>query len=313
MWVTLKTAEPALQAEMTVGYEVCANCHRSEAGVWKSTWHNTSFRTLHRAEEAKEIASRLGLNSIKYSERCIKCHYTPIELSGQQSVNAAVSCECCHGAAKSWYMNHFPPQGTSQTETPEARSDRIVRNVYNGMRNRHNTYSMSRKCMRCHNIADEELVNIGGHSSGTQEFEMVSWSQGLMRHRFVSGGGQNAPNSNERLSIMFVSGIIADLEFSLRATANATQNAKFGKDSALRAHRALKRLRAIQSRVDLPVLEDILQLISAKELKLNNKSQLVSAADEIQILGVRFGAMTTGEQLNNIQEFVPKAEQWRWE
>ena len=310
--ISQATADPTLDPEQTVGFQACLKCHAAEVGVWSQTWHQTSIKELHRSDEAKSIAQKLNLKSIKYSERCIKCHYTPVVEAGTVSISAAVSCECCHGAAGKWWNNHFPAQESVATETPEQRADRIVANLKNGMRNRHNTFTMARICMRCHNVTDEQLVNVGGHNLGGINFELVSWSQGLMRHRFISGGGdRNAPNPKERLAMMFVSGMIADLEFSLRATANATINAEFGRQVAKRAATAAKRIASVEEKTQLPILREILNEYQNVQLKTNNNGPLMAAAEKIRELGVRFGAEHDGsELLPALAEYLPRPKQW---
>ena len=314
MRISQTTADPMLDPRKTVGFQTCLKCHAAEAAVWSTTWHQTSINTMHRSTASKQIASKLGLQSIKYSDRCIQCHYTPTMNGGEKVIAAAVSCECCHGAGSDWVQTHFPPKANIGKETAEQKATRVARNLKNGMRNRHNTFTMARICMRCHNVADEELVNVGGHSIGNAGFEMVSYSQGLMRHRFVSGGGKsNAPNSPERLNMIYVSGMIADLEFSLRATANATSSKSFGKQVATRAAKAAQRLKSVNQKVPLPILKQILGEYAAVQLKANNASALNAAAEKIRELGVRFGAKHDGSELAAIQQFVPRPGQWMFE
>lgn len=314
MSMSQTTAKPDLDPTQTVGYQTCLKCHTAEVAVWSSTWHQTSIDSMHRSPEAKQTASRLGLKSIKQSERCVKCHYTPTQSGDSVTVSAAVSCECCHGAGKDWVQTHYPPKERIGSETPDEKAKRVSQNLQNGMRNRHNTFTMARICMRCHNVADEELVNVGGHSVGGATFEMVSWSQGLMRHRFVSGKGQNnAPNSPERLRLIFVSGMIADLEFSLRATANATSAESFGKQVARRASTAAKRLASVYKKTKTPILKQILDVYSSVQLKVNNRDQLTDAAEQIRKLGVKFGAETSGANLKSVGPFVPKPASWIFE
>ena len=101
------------------------------------------------------------------------------------------------------------------------------------MRNPINVYMLAQSCYRCHTVPDERLVNVGGHNVGSMDFEIVAWSQGTVRHNFLRSDGQsNEPSSPERLRQMFVAGMIADLEFSVRATAAATEKATFGVNAA---------------------------------------------------------------------------------
>ncbi|MGI9456169.1 MAG: multiheme c-type cytochrome, partial [Aeoliella sp.] len=59
-----------------VGDDTCAKCHESELKQWRQTPHYRTFDTLHRTPEAKAIADRMGLRSIKRNDTCVTCHYT---------------------------------------------------------------------------------------------------------------------------------------------------------------------------------------------------------------------------------------------
>jgi hypothetical protein len=133
-----------------------------------------------------------------------------------------------------------------------------------------------------------------------------------VRHNFVRSNGQtNAPSAKERTRVMFLSGMIADLEFSLRATAEATVKETYGLTSAGRAARAAKRLAAAQSKVHQPILDEVLKAFEGIELKLNNRQQLSAAADAIAELGIRFAATVDGTKLEAIDPFLPRADQWK--
>jgi hypothetical protein len=71
----LEAAKPAAPYRV-LGSEACVKCHAAENQVWKKTPHTTTLDQLHRLPEAKAIASKLGLKSIKKSGRCVACHYT---------------------------------------------------------------------------------------------------------------------------------------------------------------------------------------------------------------------------------------------
>ena len=58
------------------------------------------------------------------------------------------------------------------------------------MRNPVNVYLLAQSCYRCHTVPDERLVNVGGHHAGSLDFELVSWSQGTVRHNFVRTDGK---------------------------------------------------------------------------------------------------------------------------
>jgi len=155
-------------------------------------------------------------------------------------------------------------------------------------------------------------VNVGGHNPGSLDFELVSWSQGLVRHNFFrTDGKQNSENSPERLRVMFIAGMIADLEFSMRATAAATEKATFGITSAKRTARAAARLKSAQSKMNQPLLDEVLTIFSSVKLKLNNHEQLTDAADQIHRLGLRFAATVPGEELSAINDFIPPKDKWK--
>jgi hypothetical protein len=309
---TLGMAVPT-DPHLVVGNQACVKCHAAEIHVWRTTPHATTFDTLHRRPEAKQIADKLGLNSIKHSGRCVACHYTTQSadpVSPHADVIAGVSCESCHGAAKHWLDLHHDYGGeqvTRATESPAHRAERIARSIQAGMRNPANVYLVAQSCLRCHTTADEELVNVGGHSAGSLDFEFVSWSQGTIRHNFVSSDGKtNQTRSQPQLRVMFVAGMIAELEAALRATAEATERATFGVTVARRADRAIKRLQSVDAKVDDPTLKAILSVAATAELRLNNQQPLQQAADRIATLGYRFAAEADGDKFAALDPFIPK-------
>jgi len=300
-----------------IGSQTCIKCHEGEVVVWKSTPHHRTFDELHRRPKAKEIAAKLGIRSIKHDGRCVDCHYTQQVDASTGNVHAieGVSCESCHGAAKNYLDVHHNYGGehvTRAMESPQHRTERLRRSVALGMRNPVNVYLVAQSCLRCHTTADEELVNVGGHSAGSLEFEFVSWSQGTIRHNFVrTDGKQNAPSSLGRLRLMFVSGMIAELEAGLRATSIATQKATYGITAAQRTARAAKRLTSVSQKISSPLLDDILGVFGRVKLKLNNRDELTRAADAIATLGFRFASETDPRALAGIDAYIPPSDRWK--
>jgi hypothetical protein len=300
-----------------VGDAACVKCHAAEVKSHQSTPHVRTFDELHRRPEAASIAAKLNLQSIKHDGRCVSCHYTQqLDIdSGKPHVIAGVSCESCHGAAKSWLELHADyggPQVTRLTETPVHREVRIKRSIAMGMRNPANVFLVAQSCYRCHTTADEQLVNVGGHSVGSLEFEFVSWSQGTQRHNFVrTDGKSNAQNTPERLRVMFVAGMIAELEATLRATALATEKATFGLNAAQRAARAAARLKSVQQKVGIPEVEQSLATFGTVTLKLNQRVELAAAADEIARFGYEFAEKNDGTALAALDPFIPEPTRWK--
>src|SRR5262245_58688470 len=257
-----------------VGSDQCAKCHEKEVQQWMRTPHFLTFDTLHRRPEAKEIADRLGLGSIKRNDTCVRCHYTQQDQDGRARVVAGVSCELCHGAAKDWIAIHNDyggPNATKASESAEHRLERLKASIAAGMNNPHNVYLVARQCYDCHTVPDESLVNVGHHFAASQDFELVAWSQGIMRHNFLrTGGAANGALSPAELRVLYVVGVLADLEYSLRAVAKATEKAKFGVTSAQRAARMKQRLHEIQRLVDDPLLAPAIDAVSKVELRLGN-------------------------------------------
>ncbi len=305
----------AIDPHKVLGAQSCEKCHSNEVNVWKQTPHNKTFLTLHRKKEAQQIASKLGIQSFKTDSNCIQCHYTMQDVNGALEAIAGVSCESCHGGAKDWLQLHndYGPGSTRETETVAHRRQRLTTSIKAGMRNPVNVYLVAQSCYRCHTVPDEKLVNVGGHSAGSLDFELVSWSQGSVRHRFLDGNnsGSNDPAPIERQRLLFVAGMIADLEQSLRATSKATEKATFAITSAQRASRAAKRLEAAQAKINNAVVGEVLSVYKSVKLKINNEQQLSQAADQINKLGLKFAATTKAESLVAIDEYIPPKESWK--
>lgn len=147
--------------------------------MWKNTPPATTFDQLHRRPEAKSIAKKLELNLIKHSGRCVACHSTQ-----QTSVSGNIHTIARVMVILSWcrkrlagYSRGLRQRGDhSPYRIPAHRQQRIGHSVAAGMRNPTNVYSIPQSCRRCHTTADEELVNVGGHSADSLDFEFVFWS-----------------------------------------------------------------------------------------------------------------------------------------
>jgi hypothetical protein len=298
-----------------VGADQCAKCHEKEVQQWMQTPHFATFETLHRMPAAKTIADRLGLGSIKRNETCVQCHYTQQEQNGRMRIVAGVSCESCHGAAKDWVAIHADyggPNVTKASESAEHRRQRLGASIAAGMNNPHNVYLIARQCYDCHTVPDESLVNVGGHPAGSPDFELVAWSQGLVRHNFLrTGGAANAALSPAELRKLYVVGMLADLEYSLRAVAAATTKGVFGVASAQRAAQAKQRLHEIQRLVDDPLLEPALAAVSNVELRLGNSPAIIATADAVSQAAYTFADEADGKRLTALDRLLPKLEQYK--
>jgi hypothetical protein len=296
-----------------LGADSCTKCHEKEMLQWQATPHFATFDTLHRKPEAKAIADRLGLGSIKRNDVCMTCHYTQQQVGERVRVVSGVSCESCHGAAKDWIALHNDyggPSITRETETPEHREQRIAASVKVGMNNPANVYLIARQCLTCHTTPNEQLVNVGGHTAGSPEFELVSWSQGMVRHNFLNGT-MNATATLAERRVMYVVGVMADLEASLRATASATTKAPFGIASAQRAARLKQKLHDIGELIDNPHVGDALQAALAVPLQLNQQAQLTAAANAVGKAAFKFANEVDGNTLAAIDPLLPPPVQYK--
>lgn len=314
MVATTQAQPPQCNPNKVVTAEACAKCHAGEVAVWKQTPHFQTFEKLHRNPRAKQISKLMGQRSVKRGNVCIGCHYTTQMDGDKKRVVSGVSCESCHGAAADWLALHNDyggPTATSESETAAHRQSRIDQSVEAGMRNPSNIYLVAQSCLQCHTVPNEKLVNVGTHLPGTEKFELVAWSQGMVRHNFLRTNGEsNATNSIERIRVMFIAGQIADLEFSTRATGKATERAKFGLTVANRAATVATRLYEIQQLVNNPTLEKILMKFSEARLQVDNEAQLVEIADAINQWGIEFASTADGGQLAAIDSMLPDKSQY---
>ena len=298
-----------MDPEKIVLPEECGACHQSEHAVWRRTPHATGFDTLHKKESAEEIADRLGFRLIKRESACLKCHYTPIFRRGQLRAGDGVTCESCHGAARDWINVHNDYSAREAVdETPEHRRERIEQSIEAGMLRPSDLYSVASNCYQCHTVPHEELVNVGRHSTGSAAFELVSWSQGEMRHNFLKSfieadGTINAERSPEYKRVMYVIGKALDLEYSLRGVAAATENGRYVKAMGRRSRNAIAELRDITEAVSIPELEKILETVRSLPIELGSQAALLEAADAIGEVAKHFLAEHDGTSLASLDPF----------
>lgn len=298
-----------------LGHEACVRCHAAEVQVWKQTAHHATFEALHKKPAAKEIARRVGETSIKRGRSCVPCHYTLQHVEGTTKAVSGISCESCHGHAADWITIHADYGGGSAsrlTESPEHRLARSQRSIAAGMRNPANLYLIARQCFACHTVPSEHLVNTGGHAASSREFELVAWSQGSVRHHFVSSEGvSNGPNPIERLRVMYIVGAMTDLEFSLRAVAQATVKDTFGLIAARRVATAARRLQAVQVQLENTEIQAALDTVAKLRLETNRAELLDHAADQVGRAADRFATTARGETLAAVDSMLPTPAQYK--
>lgn len=222
--------------DRTLGPERCEECHEAEHDAWGKTAHAAGFKTMHKTEKAKAIASKLGIRRIKTAPQCVSCHYTQTAASDKPRTRHGVSCESCHGPAREWMPVHDDFGGltaTRATESAEHRTKRHHEATLKAMRHPGDLYHLARRCVECHVISDEQLINTGGHAPGS-DFELLSWSQGEVRHNYVDSAGEtNSEAPPERRRLLWVLGRGLEIEVTLEGLSRSRSASGSHVDSLL--------------------------------------------------------------------------------
>ncbi len=296
------------------GADACGECHTREMDAWKRSTHFATWKTMHREPRAREIASALEIKGgIKRNDLCVNCHYTARVVDEKPKPVSGVSCESCHGAAADWINVHndYGANKTKETETPEHRAMRLKACDASGMLRPANVYLVARNCYSCHSVPNEKLVNIGGHKAGSA-FELVSWSQGEVRHNYqYSSDQKNRAASLERKRVLYVVGAMTDLEFSLRGIAAATEKGRYASAMVKRFQAAMTRLEEIFKLVDVRRLQEAVPPNGGRGLvKLNNQSPLADAAESLSQATKTFAANNDGSTLGPLDAIIPGPQKY---
>ena len=189
-----------------------------------------------------------------------------------------VSCESCHGAAREWNDIHNKaggdPQGATlkwgegRQESAEQRAARLGAAQAKGMIHSSMIYDIATNCFGCHTVPNEKLVNTGKHKAGS-DFDLVTWSQGEVRHNFLSSPGApgnptNRPAGEEQKRLRYVVGAMVDLEFSLRNLAGVQEKGgDFHKAMIDRVNTARAKIAAVLGAVEVPGLAAVVGTVPA--------------------------------------------------
>ena len=292
-----------------LGRETCVECHEPMVKAWEKTHHFLSFQAgfngnppMHRTDSAKAILKKMDVRSAKRGV-CVECHYTG-QASSSERVRtiSGTSCESCHGGAKDWVKIH-----SDSKNNPNALTDAQAL----GMIRPHQTYAVAANCFGCHTVPNEELVNVGGHTAGS-DFELVAWTQGEMRHNLQeSEGKQNPAASAERQVEMFAMGKVLDLEYGIRGLATATKDGKYSQSMISRVNAAQKALADIVSKTSEPSLTKIAGFVNNGDLKHNNAAALTAAADSIRKEGLVLQESGALKKLSALSAALPSAADYK--
>lgn len=306
-------AAPAL--EKTLGPAACAECHPNEIEAWKTTKHAKGLNQRHKTPEAADIVAKLGLPPMKTEASCVACHYLAKPGASGPTIASGVACESCHGASADWVKIHGDyggPNAKKADETEEHRARRRAESVVRGLVMHDDIYGLGRNCYECHVLADEKLANVGGHTPGSADFNLLAWTQGEIRHNLLGEEHRANPEATpENKRRLLAIGWILETEYSLRATARATEKATYGVTYARRADAARKMLEKLQALAPTPQLAEIIAIAKPVALKLNNGAELNAAADRIGALGRAFSDQVSGAQLAALDALLPAADAYK--
>jgi hypothetical protein len=290
-----------------VGPNACAECHKQEAEAWKGSHHFKTFREMPRRKEANEIAEKMGVQRIRSESLCLTCHYTVQEKDNRKQPIAGISCESCHSAGESWIKVHSQFSGkTEKTETKAEAEARWKLAESKGMIRPSSLYRLAKNCYSCHVVPQEDLVNKGGHPAGSA-FELVSWSQGEVRHNtWHSKGKENVPANAARKRMLYLVGLGVELETGLRAVSRATVRRLYAFQMAKRVDRARKQLAvAAKAAPNVPEIAKMVEYAYSAGLKLNNERFLTAAADGVSKLLASITEKYDGSTMAGLDGLIP--------
>lgn len=306
------SATRAANPELVLGPNACAECHKKEAAIWQKTHHFTTFRDLPNNKDADAIASKMGVKRLKSESLCLNCHFT---VQAPDKVVAGISCESCHSASKNWIKVHSEFSGKKEGQETKAEiAARWEKSEAAGMIRPNNYYALAKNCLTCHVVPNEQLVNVGGHAAGSS-FELVSWSQGEVRHNVWYNKGASNPEASQAVKrMLFVVGRIVELEAALIGTSKATTKDNYALKMATRADAARKAVAALANLLpSTPELKAIADIGQGAGLKLNNEAELVAAAAKVGELGQKFSKSYDGSTFAAVDQYIPGSDKYKGE
>lgn len=297
----------------TVGPNACAECHKQETEAWKVSHHFKTYNDLPRNKEAIEIAKKLGIRRVKSESLCLTCHFTLQQKQDKEEPVAGISCESCHSAGADWIKVHSEFSGkTEKTESKAEAETRLKLADSKGMIRPSSLYRLAKNCYSCHVVPQEKLVNVGGHTAGSA-FELVSWSQGEVRHNtWSSKGKENVAADPARKRMLYLVGLGVELETGIRAVSNATARQPYAFAMARRVDAARKKLAvAAKAAPDVPELKKLVTYAYAAGLKLNNKPALTAAADGVAKEITSLTEKYDGSKMAGIDPLIPTPDKFK--
>ncbi len=322
-----------IEPERIVGVETCRDCHGSIGKSWEQSAHATSFARLATTEAAQRMAKAIGIKSedIATSESCIRCHFTQEKQSGGVQATAGVSCESCHGGGERWIEIHNNKSLT--------RTERVEKALSLGMRHPESVFNMAHSCYECHVVDDEALVNKAGHAALSDNFELLSWYSGEVKHNFLVAreGKPVKSNSNDpqpipaaRKRMLFLTGKLLHLSHSLEAISRSTdapvdKNGNFLRlpdgrytyavQHAQSVRNLIEEIRDLQAILKIPEFGQSVTIASGLKLTTGHSEEIANAANEITRLAEQFSKKHDGTKFAaldaQLAKLLPKSSDHR--
>ena len=310
---TASAQELRLDPKLVKGPDACGECHKSSVAAWKKSNHAKTFKSLPRSKDSRKIARAMGLRRIKASSDCLTCHFTSaIAKRGKVKPIAGVTCESCHGAGAGWIKVHSDYGGkgkTAKNEDAAHKTERWAKSVAAGMIRPGTLYQVANNCYGCHTVPNEKLVNVGGHTAGSA-FELVSWTQGEVRHNVWYTKENNKASAN-RKRMMYVVGKMLDLEHALRGGAKATQAGKYVDSMAKRAAAAQGALEAIAGKIKAAEIGQAVAAAKGVKVAPNNAAKLNAAAGKIAAAGKALSSSNDGSAFGGVDSMIPGPDKYK--
>jgi hypothetical protein len=255
----------------------------------------------------------MGVERIRSASLCLSCHYTVQEKENKSQPIAGISCESCHSPGEDWIKVHSQYSGkTEKTESKAEAEARWKLADAKGMIRPSALYRLAKNCYGCHVVPQEDLVNKGGHPAGSA-FELVSWSQGEVRHNtWHSKGKQNVPANAARKRMLYLVGLGVELETGIRAVGRATARKRYAFEMAKRVDRARKQLAAAaKAAPNVPEIAKMVEYAYSAGLKLNNERFLAAAADGVSKALASLTEKYDGSTMGGLDGLIPAPDKFK--
>ena len=304
---------PGFNHKAIVGVEKCVDCHKHSAEVWKNTVHYKTITEMPRSPKAKEIIDKMGLRRVKES-LCTSCHGTEMwdTEHNEKTVEAGVSCESCHGAGMGWVNLHGEFSGKEEGEESEEEiAKRWRASEAAGMLRPSMIADIARNCVSCHVIDHEELVATGGHTAAS-EFELLSWSQGNVRHNnFYTNGKQNKIASAERKRVLYLVGMLAEVEVLLDALGNAKAKSVYVASHATRFSKLRKKIISAAVASKEKSLLEFGKYLGTLKLSFKAREVLIPASKKVGEFLNTFSTSIDASTLSGIDALLPDPSEYK--